>query len=83
MAENLFRTSDTGLATFLISQSMPLVSIDYTQPRYEYAFNDTPALRDLSTKYLIGNALVDPATLLRINTKLMRIIHNQLQWEQD
>ena len=79
----LFKTTDTALSTFLLVKDCILIEIDYNQPRYEYQFQDTPELRDLVHSYLISKGFADANTLIRINKKLLRIIHNKQQWGDD
>ena len=82
-SDNHYRTSDTALSAFLITKHHFLVSIDYLQPRFEYLFTDSDELRKDANDYVIGNALTDPATFVRIFRKLNRIIRKQVQWEDD
>jgi len=79
----LYTTSDTALATFLIVSSFSLHSIDYSQPRFEFVFVDSPELRDMASQYITGQSLTEPISFNRINKKLLRIIRNQKQWEED
>ena len=81
--DNHFKTSDTGLATYLITQGFTLLLIDYSQPRYEFNFTLSLEVTNHSDKYLTGRAQTDPASFLRVNKKLLRIIHKQLQWQDD
>ena len=80
---NGFKTTDTTLAAYLITQSYILLSIDYSQPRYEFRFIDSSEITDCAWQYIAGKALTDPATFNRVNRKLIRIIHKQVQWEED
>ena len=81
--DNHYRTSDTSLASFLITKHFFLVSIDYQQPRFEYLFTDSDELRKDANDYVIGNALTDPSAYVRVFRKLNRIIHRQIQWGDD
>ena len=81
--DNLFKTSDTALASYLVASGFSLQSIDYSQPRFEFAFPSSPGIQEHASKYLIGTALIDPAIFNRINKKLLRILRNQIQWEED
>ncbi|HDZ15099.1 hypothetical protein LCGC14_1452470 [marine sediment metagenome] len=84
MVENSnFKTSDTALACFLITEHFYLLAIDYSQPRYEYLFRDVTGIQEVSDDFLSGNALTDPYAFSRINKKLMRVIRKQIQWEED
>jgi len=78
-----FKTTDTALATFLIVKDCELVAIDYSAPRYEYQFKDTVSIRELSQAYIIGRGFADASTLIRVNKKLLRLIHRQRQWKDD
>ena len=76
-----YQTSDTSLATYLITEGFTLVDIDYSQPRYVFLFEDNyDKLVEHEHKYITSKAKVDPATYSRVNRKLMRAIKNQLQW---
>lgn len=78
---NHFATSDSPLATFLIMQGIPIASIDYSKIRYEYVFTtELERIKALSSQYVSGLALVDPATYARVNRKLMRVVKHQVQW---
>lgn len=78
-----YQTSDTPLATFLITSGYSLEGIDYSQPRFEFLFLDSPKVRELASQYITGRALTEPVAFDRINKKLLRIIRNQRQWEED
>ena len=81
--DNLYKTSDTALASYLIASGFVLQSIDYTNPRYEFAFPCSPEIQEHASKYLIGVALINPAVFNKINKKLLRILRNQIQWKED
>ncbi len=78
-----YKTSDTALAAFLITEHFFLVSIDYTQPRFEFLFPMSERILEYATNYISGNALCDPSAFSRVNKKLMRIIRKQVQWGED
>ena len=78
-----YKTSDTTLASFLVTDGFPLLSIDYSQPRFEFIFNDSEKLRGVANNYITGNALTDPSAFSRVNKKLLRVIRKQIQWEED
>lgn len=78
-----YKTSDTTLASFLITENFPLLSIDYSQPRFAFIFDDSEKLREAANNYISGNALTDPSAFSRVNKKLLRVIRNQIQWEDD
>ena len=82
-SDNHYRTSDTSLASFLISKHFFLISIDYEKPRFEYLFKDSDELRKDASDYVTSNALTEPVTFVRIFRKLNRIIRKQVQWEED
>ena len=79
----MFTTTDTALASYLITQGFIPDKIDYTQPRYEYSFNSDSDIRIHASDYITGQARVDPATYNRINRKLNRIVKKGIQWEDD
>ena len=78
-----FKTSDTALAAYLITEHFWVLSIDYGKPRYEYLFAMSEGIQESSNKYLSGNALTDPSSYSRIYRKLLRVIRKQVQWEED
>ena len=80
---NLHKTSDTALASYLIASGFALQSIDYSQPRYEFAFLQSPEIQEHASKFLIGRALTDPVVFNKVNKKLLRIIRNRIQWGDD
>ena len=78
-----YSTTDTTLAAYLISSGHLLSRIDYANPRYEFLFDDSPAIRGLSTNYITGRATTEPIAFNRIVKKLLRVIRSQKQWEDD
>ena len=80
---DFFKTSDTALASYLVASGFQLQSIDYSQPRYEFCFLLSPGIEEHASKYLIGKALTDPAVFNKVNKKLLRIVRQQIQWEDD
>ena len=80
---HLYRTSDTALASYLITQVFILRAIDYSLPRFEYGFPLSPEIQEQATKYVAGQALTEPSSFNRVNRKLLRIISRQQQWEDD
>lgn len=79
-----YTTTDTALATYLIVEGFTLDKIDYSQPRFEFTFkNATTDIQEHALKYITGKALVDPATYTRVNRKLLRLLKNQQQWEDE
>ena len=81
--DNTYRTSDTTLATFLVTKQFALLYVDYSKPRFEFVFPESEQIQDAATKYVSGNALTDPSVFARVNRKLLRIIRKQCQWEED
>ena len=81
--DNQYKTTDTALASYLVVSGFVLQSIDYSQPRYAFSFIMSPEIKEHAGKYLIGTALTDPAVFNKINKKLLRILRNQIQWEDD
>lgn len=81
MRDNHYSTSDTALATYLLTEGFTLLDIDYSQPRYLFHFDGDPqTLREREHLYIAGRATVDPAVYSRVNKRLMRAIKNHLQW---
>jgi len=84
MTDNtLYKTSDTALASYLITQGFILQSVDYSLPRFEFSFPQSPEIQDHATKYVTGKALTNPDVFNRINRKLLRIVRERIQWEED
>ncbi len=83
MENNHYRTSDTALASFLVTQHFFLSSIDYSQPRFEFVFTMSEQLQAQANNYIVGNALTDPSHYSRVYRKLLRILRKQVQWEED
>jgi len=81
LADATKTTTDTALASYLITEGYQIVNIDYSQLRYEYTF-DRP-ISEHSSKYISGNALTDPSDFSRVNKKLIRVISKRVQWEDD
>ena len=80
-----YRTSDTPLAAYLITQGYLPSSIDYsTPPRWEIVFGDVSEdIRDVASRYIAGLALVEPIAFNRILRRLTRIMRLESQWEGD
>ena len=80
-----YKTSDTPLAAYLITQGHLPSTIDYSRPpRYEIIFaNSADAIRELASEYNAGLTKVEPIAFNRILRKLNRILRNQIQWEDD
>ena len=81
--DNTFKTSDTALASYLITQGFILQSVDYSQPRFEFIFPDSLETKEHASKYLIGKALTNPAVFNKVNRKLLRIVRQKIQWGDD
>ena len=77
-----YKTSDTPLAAYLITQGYLPLAIDYsTPPRYEIIFaNASKDIHDLASRYTAGLSRVEPIAFNRILRKLNRILRNQQQW---
>ncbi len=80
---NHYKTSDTALASYLITEGYPLLSIDYAQVRFEFIFPMSVEIKELASKYIIGKALTDPAVYNKVNKKLLRIVRQKIQWGDD
>jgi hypothetical protein len=79
-----YKTTDTALAAYIITLGHVPRNIDYDQPRFEFTFKSNSVnIDDFATKYITGNALVDPATYNRVYRKLLRIVRNHLQWGEE
>ena len=80
-----FKTSDTPLAAYLLTQGHLPSIIDYSRPpRYEIIFaNSIDDIRQLAAAYNAGFTTVEPIAFNRILRKLNRILRNQIQWEDD
>lgn len=76
-------TTDTTLASYLITQGFRLTHIDYSQPRFAFLFEDTGQFAAHSARFTAGTALTDPTAFDRVNKKLLRIINKHCQWEED
>ena len=83
MTNNLYKTSDTALASYLISSGFLLQTIDYSQPRFEFIFPVSAEIQEHASKYLIGTALTNPSIFNKVNKKLLRIVRQQIQWGED
>jgi len=83
MGNNLYRTSDTALASYLISSGFVLRTINYSQPRFEFTFPLSVEIQEHASKYLIGTALTNPSIFNKVNRKLLRIVRQQIQWGED
>jgi len=80
---NNFKTSDTALASFLITKNFSVLFIDYEKPRFEYHFTNSTEIRNLADDYITGNALANPASYTRVYRKLNRVIRKMVQWRED
>jgi len=78
-----FPTSDTALAAYLITADYKLYSIDYSQPRFQFIFEDANGIKEAADLYLLSKALVEPTTFNRIYRRLTRTLHKQLQWGEE
>ena len=77
---NVYTTKDTAFATYLILKNYQLIRIDYTQSRYEYHFAHDNGIEEHASDYFNGKSLADPAEFMRVNRKLVGVIHNKAQW---
>ena len=76
----MYKTSDTALAAYLIASKYELQNIDYSQPRFQFVFQEDGGIKPATDLYITSQALVDPATYNRIYRRLTRTLHKQLQW---
>jgi hypothetical protein len=77
----VYSTSDTPLAVYLLCKGFELQKIDYTNPRFVFKFlapNNT-ILKYVET-FLAGKALVDPASYSQMTRNVIRLQKNRLQW---
>lgn len=81
--DNTYRTSDTSLGAFLVTSQFVLLYIDYSKPRFEFVFPDSEQIQEAATKYISGNARIEPSSFARVNRRLLRILRKQCQWEED
>ena len=81
--DNTYRTSDTNLAAFLVTEQYVLLYVDYSKLRFEFVFPESDKIQEVVTRYTSGNALTEPSTIIRVFRKLNRIIRKQCQWEED
>ena len=81
--DNTYRTSDTTLSAFLITEQWVLLYVDYTPQRFEFAFPMSAEIQEAANRYISGNALTEPSAFSRVHRKLLRIIRKQCQWEED
>ena len=81
--DNTYRTSDTSLGAFLVTSQFALLYIDYSKLRFEFVFSDSDQIQQAATNYLSGIDKVEPASLIRVNRKLLRLLRKQCQWEED
>jgi len=76
-----YNTTDSSLATYIITQGYPLLEIDYSNQRFIYIFDGDPTkLKLCEHAYIAGNAQVDPSIYSRVYHKLMRAVKNRIQW---
>ena len=80
-----FKTSDTALASYLITVGFLPSAIDYSSPpRFTIVFaNSAESIQTHASQYVAGLAKVDPATFYRVIRKLTRIFRNRQQWGDD
>lgn len=80
-----YKTTDTPLAAFLVTQGYVPSAIDYSNPpRFEIIFvNTSETINGLASQYTAGLSRVEPITFNRILRKLNRILRNQQQWGDD
>ena len=80
-----YTTTDTIQATYLIIAGFPILSIDYSKPRYEFVFpqDAESKIQEEAMRYITGKALVDPAAFMRVNRKLVRLVKSSIQWEDE
>lgn len=66
--EGEFRTTDMSLAATILHENCGFLSVDRTQHRAEFVFEDSEKLRDLVTQYW-RNELMCPAQSLLASLK--------------
>ena len=76
-----YPTSDTPLASYLITEGYLLESIDYSRPRFVFHFRNSSEIQKTAASYISGNALTDPSAYIRINKQLLTTIAHRQQWE--
>jgi hypothetical protein len=78
-----YRTSDSSLASYLITQGYRVAFIDYAQPRVEAAFVLADGIKEKATDYMAGLGRVEPNAYGTIYKKLSRIIKQGIQFDED
>ena len=80
---NHYATTDTSLASYLITCGFALNRIDYSGQRFSFHFEgDYDSIKSQETQYIAGLARVDPATYSRVMRNLQRNISERTQWRQ-
>jgi len=77
------RTTDTAKAAYLVTQDFKLSHIDYSQPRFQFVFEDNDGIDEAADLFLLSKATVEPTQFHRINRKLLRTLHKHLQWGEE
>ena len=69
--KNPYITSDFQVATYLYSQDILLISIDWVSPtKAEFLFENNKDLQEAISKFWNGEAFVDAKTLLQAQKEL-------------
>ena len=75
--DNKFSTDSFHLATFLLSQSIPIVYANKDNPRRVlFVFEDSPLREEVTKKFLAFEALVEPHRLFSAEKDLKQIIYS-------
>ncbi len=76
MKNPIFSTDSFQLASFLLSESCSLVSLDRTNPRrILFVFEESGKRKDLTEKFLAYMAVVEPHRLYSAQRDLKQLIH--------
>ncbi len=82
-AENNFLTTDTALASYLITEGFSLLNIQYDnmgngKPRGTYVFEDSPKLKAAEKVYLTNDVKINLATYERVRSGLLERVKRAL-----
>lgn len=75
---NIFSTDSFNLASFLLSESCPLIFVNKTDPkRAIFIFQDSEQLRILKDKFLSYQAQVEPNRFCSAQKNLKQILYQK------
>lgn len=74
--KNTFESDNFQLACYLASESVPLLSLDKTNPkRVVFVFEDSDQRKDLTQKFLAYKAKVEPHRFFSAQKDLKQMIY--------